>query len=463
MKGGFFFAKPTTSSTPSTSSTASTGNDALMAVKQAQSIGKNLSSVVGKDLTKLSNSLQKDASHISSTVKALKADASTVTKDGTNLNNILSKSLMPALQTAKLHSNTSTQKGGSRRRQAGGALQLGILNGASAQNTQVSSPTLSGGAVAVTETVSPVVWGTLNAPNALTDNSQSATAVAGSAANQAAIKSMGQQLALQAQAAQQQLAYQQSLQQASQAAAAAAAARQSAVASSFPPMTYGGPNTITVGQQGGSSKKYRKFRGGYIAPVGYSNPDPMNLSLQQGQGYLKYHEAQHGGSVATLGLNPYPGSVEAGSFSKDIALDSARQTGLIHSYDEIKGMTDMAGGRRANRKSKKQRKSRNSRNTRKNRKSRKNRKNRTNRKNRKQRGGDFVRWGGGYGGGGSRRRHTGGSMQDVYHPSSVKESTHMLISPQMQAQTGLNHEWANFEQTPNWLDPVGTLPKVPSY
>jgi hypothetical protein len=82
--------------------------------------------------------------------------------------------------------------------------------------------------------------------------------------------------------------------------------------------------------------------------------------------------------------------------------------------------------------------------------SRKNRASRNNR-NRRQNGGDFVRWGG------SRKRYHGGSAQDMNHPMTVAESTKMLISPQMQAQTGLNPEW-KLAENPTSFDPIGKLP-----
>jgi len=201
-----------------------------------------------------------------------------------------------------------------------------------------------------------------------------------------------------------------------------------------------------------------------MAPVDHSKPGPMKLNLAQGEQFLQYHSGQHGGSAVTSGYSDYPGAVTQGSFNDGVPMDAARQTGLMAAYRDIAGLRDQAGGyKKGSRKNRKSRKNKKA--SRKNRKSkkasRKNRKNKkatrkTSRKNkkasrknkkasrknkktsrkmyRKQRGGDFVRWGG-------ARRHVGGSMQDMENPMSVAESTKMLISPQMQTQTGLNPEW----------------------
>jgi len=183
----------------------------------------------------------------------------------------------------------------------------------------------------------------------------------------------------------------------------------------------------------------------------------MKLNLAEGDQFAKYHSGQHGGSAVTSGYSAYPGAVTQGSFNDGVPLDAARQNTLIAAYRDIAGLKDQAGGykrksRKGSRKNRKNRKG--SRKSRKNKKaSRKSRKNkkasRKSRKNkkasrkasrknrkmyRKQRGGDFVRWGG-------ARRHVGGSMQDMSNPMTVAESTKMLISPQMQLQTGLNPEW----------------------
>jgi hypothetical protein len=179
-----------------------------------------------------------------------------------------------------------------------------------------------------------------------------------------------------------------------------------------------------------------------MSPVNYSNPEPMKLNLAQGNQFLNYHSGQHGGSAVTSGYSAYPGAVTQGSFNDGVPLDAARQNSLIAAYRDIAGLKDQAGGRRSRKNRKNKKASRkNKKASRKNKKaSRKNKK--ASRKNkkasrkmyRKQRGGDFVRWGG-------ARRHVGGSMQDMENPMTVAESTKMLISPQMQAQTGLNPEW----------------------
>ena len=51
-------------------------------------------------------------------------------------------------------------------------------------------------------------------------------------------------------------------------------------------------------------------------------------------------------------------------------------------------------------------------------------------------------------------------MQDMTNPMTVEESTKMLISPQMQAQTGLNPEW-RLAENPASFDPIGKLPTKP--
>jgi hypothetical protein len=48
---------------------------------------------------------------------------------------------------------------------------------------------------------------------------------------------------------------------------------------------------------------------------------------------------------------------------------------------------------------------------------------------------------------------------DVENPATTDESVKMLISPQMQAQTGLNPEW-KLAENPNSFDPIGKLSSV---
>jgi hypothetical protein len=53
------------------------------------------------------------------------------------------------------------------------------------------------------------------------------------------------------------------------------------------------------------------MRGGFEAPVNYSNPEPMNLNLAQGEQFAKFHAQQHGGALVG---GPFPGAVTEGSF-----------------------------------------------------------------------------------------------------------------------------------------------------
>ena len=173
----------------------------------------------------------------------------------------------------------------------------------------------------------------------------------------------------------------------------------------------------------------RSQRGGEPAPVGYSNPGPMNLNLAQGQQFGKFHVNQHGGVFSG---GPYPGAVTEPSVLPAGLVASAHLLPLNQAFDDIRGLRDdnQTGGRRKGRKGRKGRKSRKGRKG-----SRKNR-------SRRYRGGDFVRWGGGgmYG------------MPEML-PSSVADSTKMLISPQLQQQAGLNPEW-KLAENPAAFDPL---------
>ena len=177
-----------------------------------------------------------------------------------------------------------------------------------------------------------------------------------------------------------------------------------------------------------NSRKNRRMNGGQ-APVNYSNPGPMNLSLGQGQQFAQMHAGQHGG------MGPYPGSVTGSMLPGELAA-SARVAPTLQAYEQIRGLRDQAGGRKGRKASRKNRKAsrKNRKASRKNRSSRKNRKasrkNRSSRKNRRQNGGDFVRWGGGY-------------NSDVDAPMTVAESSKMLIPSNLLAQAGLHREWAD--------------------
>lgn len=181
------------------------------------------------------------------------------------------------------------------------------------------------------------------------------------------------------------------------------------------------------GRKGRSHRRsHRRYHGGTHqvaqgAPVDYSNPEPMNLNLAQGQQFAKFHVNQHGGVFSG---GPYPGAVTEPSMLPADLVASAHLLPLNQAFSEIRGLRDQAGGRRRRRNGRKSRKGRKG--------SRKNR-------SRRYRGGDFVRWG-------------GGGMPEML-PSSVEDSTKMLISPQLQQQAGLNPEW-KLAENPASFDPL---------
>lgn len=171
-------------------------------------------------------------------------------------------------------------------------------------------------------------------------------------------------------------------------------------------------------------KTHRRMRGGFAAPVGYSNPLPMGQSLQQGIEFAKYHEKQHGGS--SLAMGPYPGAVTAGAFGGEIA--AAHQLPLKASYEYISQFgpeADLKGGARRRRKT-----------------SRKDRK-----ASRKQRGG-LYRWGGG------ARKYRGGAYAEMRFPMPVSDEGKMLIPEGLRQQAGLNPEWKLAE------NPMAFAPKM---
>ena len=171
-----------------------------------------------------------------------------------------------------------------------------------------------------------------------------------------------------------------------------------------------------------------RMRGG-VAPVGYSNPGPMNLNLAQGQQFAEFHKNQHGGAVFSGG--PYPGSVTDSGLPADLRA-SAALLPLDRAFADIRGLSDQTGGKRKRKGSRKgSRKGRTGsrkgrKGSRKSRKgSRKSRKgSRKGRKSSRKMRGGLYRWGGGALG---------------FMP--VADSTKMLISPQQQLQAGLNPEW----------------------
>lgn len=206
-----------------------------------------------------------------------------------------------------------------------------------------------------------------------------------------------------------------------------------------------------------NNMRQNMYGGSELAPVDYSNPEPMALSLAQGRQYDEFHKNQHGGAFSG---GPYPGAVTDSSLPADLRA-SAHLLPLDKAFADVRGLTDQQGGRKrkassrrraasrknrkASRKNRKaSRKGSKSRASGKNRKasrksrkaSRKDRKSRNSaRKSRKYRGG-LYRWGGG----------ALGSM-------SVEDSGKMLLSPQQVAQAGLNPEWKLAE------DPMAFAPR----
>jgi len=67
------------------------------------------------------------------------------------------------------------------------------------------------------------------------------------------------------------------------------------------------------------------------------------MSHGQGGDYMKYHQGQHGGmaSVDSIGRSVLPESMQG----------AAMQAGVMAAYDDIRGLRDMAGGKRRKRRS----------------------------------------------------------------------------------------------------------------
>ena len=152
------------------------------------------------------------------------------------------------------------------------------------------------------------------------------------------------------------------------------------------------------------------------APVGdTSMKGPMDMSLAQGQQYGSFHANQHGGALSG---GPYPGIVtEESLISPQMAL-SARTAPLNAALNEIRGMSDQAGGRRRRR-----------RNT-----MRKNRKN-TMRKNRKnyRRNNMSMR----------RRRNNLNMMGGAVLSPAATSASGLLLPAGLEAKavSGMNAEW----------------------
>jgi hypothetical protein len=143
---------------------------------------------------------------------------------------------------------------------------------------------------------------------------------------------------------------------------------------------------------------------------------PMNMSLSQGQQFASYHANQHGGALSG---GPYPGVVTEEALISPTMAISARTAPLNAALNEIRGMSDQAGGRRRRR-----------RNTmRKNRKNRKNtmRKNRKNRKSRKN----------------SMRRRRNNMMGGAVLSPAATSAPGLLLPSGLEAKavSGMNAEW----------------------
>jgi len=98
------------------------------------------------------------------------------------------------------------------------------------------------------------------------------------------------------------------------------------------------------------SRRTRRGAGfGYEpAPVDYFDKVTSEQNLGQGRQFDEMNVKRHGGAMALLG-GPYPGAVDENGLPQDMAA-SARLVPLNAAFNEIKGMSDMSGGRRNNRK-----------------------------------------------------------------------------------------------------------------
>jgi hypothetical protein len=93
---------------------------------------------------------------------------------------------------------------------------------------------------------------------------------------------------------------------------------------------------------------------GMPSPVGdASMKGPMGMSLAQGQQFADYHKNQHGGFLSG---GPYPGVITEESLIPANMAASARTAPLNAALNEIKGMSDQAGGKRRRRNSMRKRK-----------------------------------------------------------------------------------------------------------
>ena len=166
------------------------------------------------------------------------------------------------------------------------------------------------------------------------------------------------------------------------------------------------------------------------SPVGdMSMKAPMNMSLSQGQQFADYHKNQHGGVFSG---GPYPGVVtEEALIPANMAL-SARTAPLNAALNEIKGMSDQAGGKRKRRNTmRKGRKNR--KNTRKNNMSMRKRRN-NNMSMRKRRNNNMSM---------RRRRNNMNMMGGAVLSPALMSSPSLLLPSGLEAKavSGMNAEW----------------------
>lgn len=158
-----------------------------------------------------------------------------------------------------------------------------------------------------------------------------------------------------------------------------------------------------------TNRRNRMYGGMNLAPQDINDTSmmsPQKLSVAQGGQFTELTRNMHGG------MGPFPGAVTDNVLPQNLQA-SARLVGLNNSFDYIKGMKDVAGGRRRSR-----------------RKSRKNR--RSSRKNRRS----------------SRRSaRRGGALG--YAPS---DAPGMLLDAAATARAGLNPEW-QLAENPNSFSP----------
>jgi hypothetical protein len=162
---------------------------------------------------------------------------------------------------------------------------------------------------------------------------------------------------------------------------------------------------------------------------------PSNMSLAQGQQFASFHANQHGGALSG---GPYPGVVtEEALISPQMAI-SARTAPLNAALNEIRGMSDQAGGfipirsfgKRKNRKNTMRKGRKGRKNTRKNR-----RNNMSMRKGRKNRRNNMMSM--------RRRRNNMNMMGGAVLAPAMTSAPGLLLPSGLEAKavSGMNAEW----------------------